>query len=332
MATSTGKGGGRQCAYAKTDNWVMGIDEAGRGPVLGAMLYGACMCPESKLSDLQSTGVFDSKQLTDEQRRELFAVIKKSDYLEWIIDSIPADWMSDMMIRENRFSLNEISHNSAMDMIQKALDNGFNVTHVFLDTVGPPESYEQKLRNHFMGFDIKFTVAKKADALYPVVSAASICAKVTRDDILENWTFVERNLRHLSGDGPQTTTKSGEAMDDSEEEGGGEGETSTKGTTNKGKGKKVDEGHWLGNGYPGHEKTKQFMQKYSDAVFGYPNMVRFSWQTAKTIIEARCAKVTFADEQADNNLRKWGFSGGSKVKRAKYFKQANLGLCFESPF
>ena len=49
---------GRQCVFAKTDEWVMGIDEAGRGPVLGAMLYGACMCPQSKLGDLQSTGVF----------------------------------------------------------------------------------------------------------------------------------------------------------------------------------------------------------------------------------------------------------------------------------
>merc|ERR1712129_627166 len=221
---------------------------------------------------------------------------------------------------------------SAMHMIQIAMGNGFNLKHVYLDTVGAPDAYEEKLRNHFMGFNIKFTVAKKADALYPVVSAASICAKVTRDDILENWTFVERNLRHLSGDGPQTTTKSGEAMDETAEE-GEEGE-SEQGTTTKGKlkakAKKVDEGHWLGNGYPGHEKTKQFMQAYSDPVFGYPNIVRFSWQTAKTIIEARCAKVTFADEQADNNLRKWGFSGGSKVKRAKYFKQANLGLCFES--
>ena len=36
----------------------MGIDEAGRGPVLGAMLYGACMCPRAKLDDLKTTGVF----------------------------------------------------------------------------------------------------------------------------------------------------------------------------------------------------------------------------------------------------------------------------------
>merc|ERR1719216_590529 len=79
-------------------------------------------------------------------------------------------------------------------MIQITLDNGYNLKHVYLDTVGAPESYEEKLRNHFMGYDVRFTVSKKADALFPVVSAASICAKVTRDDILENWTFIEQNL------------------------------------------------------------------------------------------------------------------------------------------
>lgn len=48
---------------------------------------------------------------------------------------------------------------------------------------------QEKLSEIFPEF--KVTVAKKADAIYPVVSAASICAKVSRDRALKVWTFQE---------------------------------------------------------------------------------------------------------------------------------------------
>ncbi|KAJ8557620.1 hypothetical protein K7X08_003245 [Anisodus acutangulus] len=48
---------------------------------------------------------------------------------------------------------------------------------VYVDTVGDPA--------------IKFVVAKKADSLYPVVSGASIVAKVTRDRALRDWVLDE---------------------------------------------------------------------------------------------------------------------------------------------
>lgn len=41
--------------------WCMGIDEAGRGPVLGPMVYGCCLWPIREESELKSEGFFDSK-------------------------------------------------------------------------------------------------------------------------------------------------------------------------------------------------------------------------------------------------------------------------------
>lgn len=60
---------------------------------------------------------------------------------------------------------------------------------MYLDTVGDPHKYEMKLMARFPKLKIK--VSKKADSLFPCVSAASICAKVTRDTVLKNWKFAE---------------------------------------------------------------------------------------------------------------------------------------------
>lgn len=51
-----------------------------------------------------------------------------------------------------------------------------SVLQVFVDTVGPADKYEDKLSKLFPGITV--TVRPKADSLFPVVSAASICAKV----------------------------------------------------------------------------------------------------------------------------------------------------------
>ena len=79
-----------------------------------------------------------------------------------------------------------------MDLIQRVLDRGVNLTHVYVDTVGDAERYQDYLQRVFH-HNIEFTVTSKADSLFPVVSAASIVAKVARDYLLDHWIFREKS-------------------------------------------------------------------------------------------------------------------------------------------
>ncbi|KAL7109158.1 hypothetical protein ACP275_06G157900 [Erythranthe tilingii] len=168
---------------------IMGIDEAGRGPVLGPMVYGCLYCARSYQKTLSTLSFADSKTLKEEKREELFESLKTDESIGWDVDVIDPRELSAKMLKKNKINLNEISHNSAIGLIQKALNLGVLLTEVYLDTVGDPEKYRVKLSERFP--NIKFVVAKKADSLYPVVSGASIVAKVTRDRALRNWVLEE---------------------------------------------------------------------------------------------------------------------------------------------
>jgi ribonuclease HII len=76
----------------------------------------------------------------------------------------------------SKYNLNQISHDTAAELIARALAKGVPLKEVYVDTVGDPTRYQQFLSRKFPRLDI--TVSKKADDLFPVVSAASIVAKV----------------------------------------------------------------------------------------------------------------------------------------------------------
>ncbi|KAG8175984.1 hypothetical protein JTE90_010936 [Oedothorax gibbosus] len=245
-------------AATKSEPCMLGIDEAGRGPVLGPMVYGAAYCPVAKLEELKAKGVADSKTLTEEKRENLFSVIDEAkDFMGWILEIHSPNVISNSMLQRSKYNLNALSHDSAILLIRKALELKVNVTEVYVDTVGPPDKYQAKLAALFP--EIKVTVSKKADSVFPIVSAASICAKVTRDNVLKTWKFSE-----------------GEQFQNIE----------------------------YGSGYPNDPVTKKFLVNNLDPVFGFPQLVRFSWSTADKILEQSAAKFEWEEVDDDDSPSK----------------------------
>ena len=65
---------------------VLGVDEAGRGPVLGPLVYGIAYCPLSYQDEMKQIGFADSKALTAERRDTLLsALIDHDQYLGWAV-------------------------------------------------------------------------------------------------------------------------------------------------------------------------------------------------------------------------------------------------------
>jgi len=176
------------------EEYMLGIDEAGRGPILGPMTYGAAWFPLKNKEAFSGLGFKDSKKLSADNRERLFSSIRECKKVEisFNVIVITALEISQQMLKLTKVNLNEISHNAAIDLIRNALALGFKLKEVYVDTVGNKTTYQRKLKRLFPA--LKITVSEKADDKYPVVSAASICAKVLRDKIMEHFEFIEEDF------------------------------------------------------------------------------------------------------------------------------------------
>ena len=105
---------------------------------------------------------------------------------------LSAEYLSNTMLAEDNYggkNLNKISHDSAINLILKIRDQlGFKVKRIYLDTVGDPKKYKMIIENAIGPLSgTEVVVESKADDTYPVVSASSICAKITRDHELRDF-------------------------------------------------------------------------------------------------------------------------------------------------
>ena len=169
------------------DTIILGIDEAGRGPVMGPMVYACAYWKEEYDNDIRKKFKFnDSKALKPEEREKMFEQIKTHpNIIRYELIVLTSDYISKEMLKRQKVSLNEISQNSAKTLIKMARDKKVNIRKIYVDTVGPAIPYQNLLKASLDDQSIVVKVEPKADATFECVSAASIVAKVTRDSHIE---------------------------------------------------------------------------------------------------------------------------------------------------
>jgi len=220
------------------------------GPMVYGLLY---LSVEKHRSLLADTNHFDdSKVLTPAVRSRLMEKLctKDTDLHQncgWATRVMSARDICADMLKPAGYNLNAQAMDATIEMIQDVFAKGVNVQEIYIDTIGIPQTYQTKLERIFP--TTKITVAKKADSLYPCVSAASVCAKVTRDAALE--------VSYQS-----YTSNEDETLNRSSAVG------------------------W-GSGYPSDARCTAWLKENQGPVFGWGNECRFSWGTAKDLLDVK---------------------------------------------
>lgn len=267
--------------------YVLGVDEAGRGPVLGPMVYGAVFCPMDKHDDLKKTyGVDDSKKLSATVRESIFAQllnsnnnVDKTTSNHHLLKVLTPEYLSSSMLKKDKYNLNAISHDTVIELAKEAkriieTELKGKLKEMYVDTVGPEKTFQAKLEKELP--DVHITVAKKADSLYACVSAASIVAKVTRDRVVE-----ELAAKHKAT---------------------------------------------LGSGYPGDPLTKKYMDTV-DYVFGYnAEVVRFSWKPSQVHMDEKGCKMEWSDDEEDADAQQPKLKSFLQPKRTEYFERQGMDI------
>ena len=143
--------------YSDTVTCICGVDEAGRGPLAGPVCAAAVILPR----DLEIPGLTDSKKLTDKKRRELFPIIKEQAIAYGI------GFASEQEIDEiNILQATFLAMQRAIDQLEGKAD------------LALIDGNRQK------DFGLPAVTVVKGDSLSASIAAASVLAKVTRDDLM----------------------------------------------------------------------------------------------------------------------------------------------------
>lgn len=158
--------------------YLLGIDDAGRGPILGPMYLAGVLIKETENSKLKDLGAKDSKLLVHSQRLKIAKEVKNIAKFH-IVESSPKE-IDDAV---ETINLNTLEAKEAAIIINK-LNNQKDKIKVIVDCPSVnTEAWKNKMVS-FIDYTDNLTILceHKADFNHPVVGAASILAKVSREE------------------------------------------------------------------------------------------------------------------------------------------------------
>lgn len=162
--------------------YLIGIDDAGKGPILGPMFLAGVLIKKEDEKLLKDLGARDSKLIQHKERIKLAEEIKKQVISFNIQESSPKE----IDTAVETINLNTLEAKKAAEIINQLNDNKSAIKVV----VDCPSVNTVAWRKTMMSFikhkdNLDIHCEHKADFNYPVVSAASILAKVSREDSVE---------------------------------------------------------------------------------------------------------------------------------------------------
>ncbi len=163
---------------------IAGVDDAGRGPIIGPLVIAGVLLPEEYGRNLLSMGVKDSKLLSPGVRTQLASKIRDLA-VKVSIAEVQPDEIDDVVLHGAK--LKKLNFLEAKLMAQVVSELSPEVAFVDASDVNE-DRYGETIREFLPTALKRIIIVSRhhADSTYPVVSAASIIAKVRRDEVAES--------------------------------------------------------------------------------------------------------------------------------------------------
>ncbi len=165
--------------FKKMEKLILGIDEAGRGPVIGPLVIAGVLIKEEDLPKLEHDGIKDSKLLSKKQREHIKDHIEEVAEKIEIIEIPPSE--IDDTLNSSDLNLNWLEALKVVELINK-----LQPQKVILDCPSNNiKAFTEYIKERINNKKVEIISEHKADLNHKIVAAASILAKLTRDKRME---------------------------------------------------------------------------------------------------------------------------------------------------